>query len=119
MRKRQAIVLGLLANTSAIDVRRRDGKPYHVVADAQAFRQGVGRLLGDVQRMKSDGDYAAARTFFEAFGVYFDPALRDEIVARVDRLALPSYTGFVQPRLTPVIDSDGHITDVRISYPLD
>jgi dipeptidyl-peptidase-3 len=48
-----------------------------------------------------------------------DPVLRDEIVARVDRLNLPSYTAFVQPRLTPVTDAAGHIIDVRISYPQD
>jgi dipeptidyl-peptidase-3 len=119
MRNRQAIVLWLVAHTKAIDVRRRDGKTYYVVVDAAAFREGVGRLLGEIQRIKSEGDYGAAKAFFEAYGVHFDPALRDEIVARVDRLNLPSYTGFIQPRLEAVTGPDGEITDVRISYPLD
>ena len=57
------------------------------------------------------------QAFFETYGVHFDPALRDEIVARVDRLKLPSYSGFVQPRLQPVMDAAGQIVDVRISYP--
>jgi dipeptidyl-peptidase-3 len=70
-----------------------------------------------VQRIKSEGDDDAARGLFETYGIHFDPALRDEIVARVDRLKLPSYTGFVQPRLEPVNDSAGMITDVRITYP--
>jgi dipeptidyl-peptidase-3 len=51
--------------------------------------------------------------------VHFDPARRDEVVARVDRLNLPSYTAFVQPRLEPVRDARGEIVDVRVSYPLD
>lgn len=119
MRNRQAIVHWLLANTKAIDVRRRDDKTYFVVTDTDAFRAGVARLLAEVQRIKSEGDYAAARDLFETYGVHFDPDLRDEVVARVDHLKLPSYTGFVMPKLTPVTDGSGAITDVKISYPCD
>jgi dipeptidyl-peptidase-3 len=119
MRNRQMIVQWLIANSSAIEVRRRDGKTYYVVVDVLAFQQDVGRLLADVQRIKSEGDYEAAKALFETYGVHFDPALRDEVVARVDRLHMPSYTGFVQPRLEAVRDGQGNITDVRISYPLD
>jgi dipeptidyl-peptidase-3 len=119
MRNRQMIVRWLMANSKAIDVRERDGKTYYVMADAKAFRDGVGLLLADVQRIKSEGDYEAAKTLFDTYGVHFDPRLRDEVVARVDHLKMPSYTGFVQPRLEPVTSSDGTITDVRISYPLD
>ena len=119
MRNRQAIVLWLVAHTKAIDVRQRDGKTYYVVVDRGAFREGVGRLLGEIQRIKSEGDYDAAKAFFETYGVHFDPALRDEIVARVDRLNLPSYTGFIQPRLEAITGPGGEIADVRISYPLD
>ncbi len=119
MRNRQAIVRWLIAHTKAIDVRKRDGKTYYVMVDAAAFREGAGKLLGEIQRIKSEGDYDAAKAFFEAYGVHFDPALRDEIVARVDRLNLPSYTGFVQPRLEAVTGAGGEIVDVKISYPLD
>ena len=56
------------------------------MADAEAFREGVGRLLAEVQRIKAEGDYAAAKTLFETYGVHFDPKLRDEVVARVDQL---------------------------------
>ena len=119
MRNRQAIVHWLMAHTNAIDVRERDGKTYYVATDPAAFRDGVGKLLHEIQRIKSEGDYEAAKTFFETYGVHFDPARRDEIVRRVDALNLPSYTGFVQPRLTPMIDAQGTITDVRISYPQD
>jgi dipeptidyl-peptidase-3 len=118
MRNRQMIVHWLMAHTRAIDVRTRDNKTYYVMADAKAFHDGVGRLLAEVQRIKSTGDYAAARTLFELYGIHFDPTLRDEVVARVDHLKLPSYTGFVQPDLTPVRDETGTIVDVTISYPL-
>jgi len=119
MRNRQMIVRWLIENTRAIDVRRRDGKTYYVVIDVKAFQAGVGRLLQEVQRIKSEGDYPAAKALFETYGVHFDPALRDEVVARVERLQMPSYTGFVQPRLEAVRDAQGNITHVKISYPLD
>ena len=119
MRNRQMIVGWLIANSRAIEVRRRDGKTYYVVVDVEAFQEAAGRLLAEVQRIKSEGDYDAAKTLFETYGVHFDPALRDEVVARVDRLRMPSYTGFVQPKLEAVRDAAGGITDVRISYPLD
>ena len=119
MRNRQAIVHWLQANTRAIDVRTRNGKTYFVVIDIDQFRAGAARLLAEVQRIKSEGDYAAAKELFETYGVHFDPGLRDEVVARVDHLNLPSYTGFVMPRLEPVKDGAGMITDVKISYPCD
>jgi dipeptidyl-peptidase-3 len=119
MRNRQAIVNWLLAHTGSIEVRQRDGQTYYVVVDVAEFRDGVARLLGEVQRIKSEGDYPAAKTLFETYGVRFDPDLRDEIVRRVDRLGLPSYTGFVMPKLEPVRNADGAITDIDISYPCD
>ncbi|CAN5411723.1 dihydrofolate reductase [soil metagenome] len=119
MRNRQMIVHWLMANSNAIETRRRDGKIYYVMVNADAFREGVGRLLAEVQRVKSEGDHAAARELVEQYGVHFDPSLRDEIVARVERLNMPSYTGFVQPTLSPVHAADGTIVDVEISYPLD
>ena len=119
MRNRQMIVNWLLAHTSAVEVRRRDGNTYYVMVNATAFREGVGRLLAEVQRIKGEGDAAAARDLFETYGVHFDPALRDEIVVRVDRLQLPSYTGFVMPRLETRRDDAGAIVDVLISYPCD
>ena len=119
MRNRQMIVRWLLTNSTAIAVRRREGKTYYVMVDVAAFQEAVGRLLADVQRIKAEGDYEAAKVLFETYGVHFDAALRDEVVARVEHLNMASYTGFVQPRLEPVTSADGRITDIRISYPLD
>jgi dipeptidyl-peptidase-3 len=119
MRNRQAIVHWLFAQTTAIERRQRDDRTYYVVVDVDAFREGVGRMLTLVQRIKSEGRYDEAVALFEAHGIHFDAALRDEIVSRVDRLDLPSYTGFVMPRLTPVRNEQGAIEDVEVSYPLD
>jgi dipeptidyl-peptidase-3 len=122
MRNRQMIVGWLMANTKAIDVRIRDAKTYYVMTDPGAFRDGVGKLLAEVQRIKAEGDYPAAKQLFEKYGVHFDPKLRDEVVARVEKLHLPSYSGFVMPKLEAVRDgaaAPGAITDVKISYPQD
>ena len=119
MRNRQAIVHWLMAHSSAIEVRHREARTFYVVTDIDAFHEGVGRMLALVQRIKSEGLYDEAVALFEAYGIHFDGALRDEVVARVDRLDLPSYTGFVMPRLAPVHDASGAIVDVEVSYPQD
>ena len=110
---------GIEGGTRGNEERTRGGKTYLVMVDAKAFRNGVGRLLADVQRIKSEGDYAAAKALIEQYGIHFDPKQRDEVVARVEQLKLSSYTGFVMPKLTPVTDASGKITDVKISYPMD
>jgi dipeptidyl-peptidase-3 len=89
------------------------------MTDPVALREGVGRLLAEVQRIKAEGDYPAARRIFETYGVHFDPKLRDEVLARVDALNLPSLTAFVMPKLEAVRSAGGEITDVGISYPMD
>ena len=119
MRNRQLVVRWLMANTTAVQERRHDGRTFYVVVDVDAFHKGVGVLLSDVQRIKSQGDLRAARALVESYGVHFDGALRDEILVRVERVDLPSYTGFVMPRLEPVLAPDGVIVDVSVSYPLD
>jgi len=119
MRNRQMVVRWLMANTKAIEERTRDDKTFYVMADPVAFREGAGRLLAEVQRIKGEGDYAAAKKLFDTYGVRFDPKLRDEVIARVEKLNPSSYSGFVMPKLTPVTDANGKITDVRISYPMD
>jgi dipeptidyl-peptidase III len=119
MRNRQMVVHWIKANTKAIEERTRDAKTFYVMVDAKAFREGVGKLLAEVQRIKAEGDYPAAKKLFETYGIHFDPKLRDQVVERVAKLNLPSYSGFVMPKLTPVTDANGKITDVTISYPQD
>ena len=119
MRNRQAIVHWLLANTAPSRCASATAGPTTSSTERGASARASARLLREVQRIKSEGDYAAARALFETYGVHFDPELRNEIVGRVDRLELPSYTGFVMPTLTPVHGAGGEITDVRIWYPCD
>ena len=119
MRNRQMIIRWLIASTKAIETRERDSKTYYVMVDAQAFRDGAGQLLAEVQRIKSEGDFAGAKKLFDAHGIYFEPALRDQIVKRAAALNPPTYTGFVMPKLTPVTGPNGAIMDVRITYPKD
>lgn len=119
MRNRQLIVRWLMENTDAIEVRRREGKTFYVVVDVEQWHAGVGELLTEVQRIKSEGDRPAAKGLFEEYGIHFDPKLRDEVLDRFAKLDRPSYTGFVMPQLAAVRDADGRITDVAISYPCD
>ena len=90
MRNRQAIVYWLMAHTSAIETRVRDGKTYYVVVDVDAFREGAGRLLAEIQRIKSEGDYDAAKAFFEQYGTYLrsGAARRGREACRRARVAL-------------------------------
>ena len=119
MRNRQMIVHWLMVNTDSIEVKRRAGKTYYVVVDVAEWKKGVGRLLTEVQRTKSEGDRKAAERLFENHGIRFDPKLRDEVVARYEKLDRPSYIGYVMPKLTPALDEDGKIKDVHVSYPMD
>ena len=119
MRNRQMVVHWLMQNTDAIEVRVRDGKTFYVMTDPETFREGVGELLGEVQRIKSQGDYEAAKVLFETYGINFDPNLRDQVVERVGLVDLPSYTAFVMPKLEPLVSEDGEIVDIEISYPMD
>ena len=89
------------------------------MVDAKAFRDGVGRLLAEVQRIKAEGDYEAAKKLFETYGVHFDPRLRDEVVARVDRSTCRRTPGSCSRGSRPSTGADGKITDVKISYPQD
>ena len=119
MRNRQMVVNWIKTNTKAIEERTRDGKTFYVMVDAKAFREGAGKLLAEIQRIKAEGDYAAAKNLFETYGIHFDPKLRDQVIDRVAKLNLPSYTGFVMPKLDAVKDASGKVTDVKISYPQD
>ena len=95
----------------------RDGKTYLRVLDAAKFRAACGELLAEVQRIKSNGDYAAAKALIELHGVHFDPRLRDEVVARYATLDVPAYSAFVFPRLMAVRDTEGNVVDAKLEYP--
>ncbi len=119
MRNRQMIIHWLIANTDAIVVEHRDGKTYYRVTGIDAFQKGCGALLAEVMRIKATGDFKAGKALVDTYGTSVDPALHKEVLARLEKLDLPSVTGFVQPDLVPVVDGDGKIVDVQVQYPFD
>jgi dipeptidyl-peptidase III len=91
----------------------KDGKTYFVVNDYQKLRALYGRLLAEVQRITSEGDYEAAKALVENYGVQVDPELHKEVLERYAKLHLAPYAGFVNPVYTPVVEN-GRVVDVTI-----
>jgi dipeptidyl-peptidase-3 len=100
----------------SIEQFTRDGKTYARVADYQKMRLGVGMLLTELMRIKAEGDYDAIKVLVDKYGVHFDPALRDQVLARYKKLNLPTYFAGVNARLTASSDKSGEIPKVDISY---
>jgi dipeptidyl-peptidase-3 len=96
----------------------RDGKTYIAIKDYQKLRALYGRLLAEIQRITSEGDYPAARALIENYGVKVDAELHAEVLARYAKLNLAPYGGFLNPVYTPVVEN-GRIVDVKIEYPDD
>lgn len=119
MRNRQLIARWALehgADTRAVELVRREGKTYVKVNDYQELRRLFGRLLAEVQRIKSEGDYEAARRLVEKYGVQVDSELHAEVLARYRTLHLAPYKGFVNPVYTALTDDEGKIVDVKVDY---
>lgn len=119
MRNRQLIARWAFENGKAdnvVELVKKDGKTYVKVNDYEKLRALFGKLLGEIQRIKSEGDFNAARNLVETYAVKVDPELHKEVLARYEKLHLAPYKGFVNPVYTPVTDKDGNITDVKISY---
>lgn len=121
MRNRQMVAawayeLGRADNV--IERRERDGKTYFVVADYEALREIFGRQLRELQRIKSEGDFAAIQTLVEDYGVKVDPQLHAEVLERYAALDIPPYSGFINPRLVAV-EEGAEIVDVMVEYPND
>ncbi len=99
-----------------VELVEREGKTYVRINDYEALRGLFGKLLAEVQRIKSEGDFAGARALVEEYGVQVDPTLHAEILARYEKLNLSPYKGFINPVYTPVRDAEGNITDIKVSY---
>ena len=104
---------------NVIEKRVRDGKTYFVVNDYKALRGLFGELLGEIQRIKSEGDYEAGKALVETYAVNIDPDLHREVLERYRKLNLKPYGGFVNPDIKPVLDAAGKAVDFEISYPDD
>ena len=103
---------------NVIEKKVRDGKTYFVVNDYDALRGLFGKLLAEVQRIKSEGDYEAGKALVEKYAVNIDPGLHKEVLERYKALNLKPYGGFVNPEIIPV-EKNGKIVDYRVEYPTD
>lgn len=99
-----------------VQLVKQNGKTYVQINDYQALRQLFARLLAEVQRIKSEGDYEAARSLVERYGVQVDPVLHQEVLERYQRLDIAPYKGFINPWLKPVTDARGEIIDIEVDY---
>ena len=101
---------------NVIELVKNNGKTYVKINDYEALRSLLGQLLAEVQRIKSEGDFQAARELVEKYGVKIDPELHEEVLARYATLNISPYKGFINPVYSLEKDTDGNITDVKISY---
>lgn len=104
---------------NVIERKQKDGKTYFVVNDYDKLREIFGRLLKETQRIKSEGDYEAAKALVEGYGVKVEAELHQEVLDRAAKLKGAPYGGFINPELVPVTDDAGQITDIEVTYPMD
>lgn len=119
MRNRQLIARWALeqgAEQKVVELVVRNGKTFVRINDYEHLRSLFGRLLAEVQRIKSEGDYEAARRLVETYAVRIDPALHAEVLERYRQLHLAPYKGFINPVYTPCYDAEGRWTDVKVDY---
>lgn len=118
-RDRALIAYYIMDKTGGIEQFERDGKTYIRVKDYAKMRAGVGMLLAELMRIKAEGDYAAIKALVDKYGSHFDPALRDQMRARFEKLGLPSYWAGINSSLTARFSKTGAIEKIEISYPHD
>ena len=116
MRNRALIARWCFENSEVVRLVKRDGKTYLQITDYVQLRSLFAKLLAEIQRIKSEGDYEAARQLVEHYAVQVDPAIHHEILERYQRLNLAPYKGFINPQMLPVLDAEGHITDIQLNY---
>ncbi|WP_315087168.1 dipeptidyl-peptidase 3 family protein [Bacteroides heparinolyticus] len=119
MRNRQLIARWVYEKGAAdkvVEMMKKDGKTYIVVNDYEKLRTLFGQLLAEVQRIKSTGDFVAARNLVETYAVKVDPVLHAEVLERYKKLNLAPYKGFINPKYEAVTDAKGNITDVTVTY---
>lgn len=117
MRNRAIIARWCLAHADGcVELIVVGGKTYVKVNDYPRLRTLFGRLLAEIQRIKSEGDYEGAKAMVETYGVKIDAELHQEILARYEKLNIAPYKGFINPWMKPVFDADGNIVDVTLDY---
>jgi dipeptidyl-peptidase-3 len=119
MRNRQLIAKWALekgAANAVVELKKREGKTCVVINDYKKLRTLFGELLAVIQRIRSEGDYSAAKNIVEAYGVKVDAGLHSEVLARYQKLDIAPYKGFVNPVYDVTTDSAGEITDIKVTY---
>ena len=99
-----------------VTLEKRGGKTYVRINDYEALRGLFARLLAEIQRIKSEGDFEAARQLVERYAIKVDAELHQEVLDRYKQLNLAPYKGFLNPQLIPVRDEQGEICDIRADY---
>jgi dipeptidyl-peptidase-3 len=116
MRNRALIAHWCYEQGDIVRLEQRDGKTYVRITDYEALRLLFAQLLAEVQRIKSEGDFEAARLLVERYAVKVDARLHTEVLERYKQLNLAPYKGFINPQLTPLLDDNGEICDIEVSY---
>ncbi len=119
MRNRQLIARWVYEqgkSDKVVEMIERDGKTYVKIHDYEKLRLLFGRLLAEIQRIKSEGDFEGARRLVEDYGVKVDPILHKQVLERYEKLRLAPYKGFINPVYEAVKDGEGNITDITVSY---
>lgn len=116
MRNRALIAHWCYEKGNAIKMIEREGKTYVEITDYEELRRLIATLLAEVQRIKSEGDFEAARQLVEQYAVKVDPQLHQEVLERYQQLNLAPYKGFINPHLLPVFDANGEICDIQVNY---
>ena len=116
MRNRALIAHWCYENGDVIRLVKREGKTFVEIRDYEQLRALIACLLAEVQRIKSEGDYEAARQLVERHAVKVDPELHQEVLERYRRLNLAPYKGFINPQMLPVYDEHGEICDIQLNY---
>lgn len=121
MRNRQLIAKWVLEHAgkgknAAVQLVKKNGKTYVKINDYRKMRDLFGQLLREIQRIKSEGDYAAGNALIQKYAVKVDPKLHKEVLDRYARLNIPPYRGFVNPVYVPVYDDKGEIIDIKLDY---
>ena len=116
MRNRALIAHWCADNSDIVTLVKRNDKTYLQISDYKELRKLFAKLLAEVQRIKSEGDYEAARDLVERYAVKVDADLHAEVLARYKRLNLAPYKGFINPQMLPVKDANGNIIDIQLNY---
>ena len=116
MRNRALIAHWCYENGDVIRLVKRDGKTFVEIKDYEQLRELIARLLAEVQRIKSEGDFEAARQLVERYAVKVDAELHQEVLERYRKLNLAPYKGFINPQMLPVYDENGEICDIQLNY---